>query len=742
MVTRRRPFFAFRFPGFLSVLFGKVWSDVFAMASLAFSLFLWGSLFSYHPDDPCWNVATLTESHNWFGAYGAFWADALVQWIGPGAFVFSALWVWIFFRLVERRPLKITPWVCGILGASYAQAAGLLVGPLAILIHPLLDMGSTPAQMSAPYPNALPVVLDTVLEHFFSQDAMAWGKLGLFWGGIVGALGYIGFLILRWKKQRGHSLRFFAFFSRSRKRTSKPSSPSYSEVSTPSVASENTSNLLDLAFTPGEFSLPPLSLLQTPTLSKQDKSPRMDQDLQAQLTMLQSVLEDFGIRGKVLKAHPGPIVTLYELEPAAGVKSSRIISLSDDIARSMSVLSARVAVIPGKNLIGIELANQKRETVHLKELLASSDYLQFSGALALTLGKNISGDPVVVDLTKMPHVLVAGTTGSGKSVGINSMILSLLYHLSPKQCRFIMIDPKMLELSLYEGIPHLLAPVITEPAKAIIALKWVVQEMENRYRLMSQLGVRNITSYNQKIQQAERQHTPFQRNVQMGFDTQNKPIFETHTLEVHPFPFIVVIIDEMADLMLVAGKDLEILVQRLAQMARAAGIHLIMATQRPSVDVITGTIKANFPTRISFQVTSKIDSRTILGEQGAEHLLGQGDLLYMASGGRITRVHGPFVSDEEIERVVGFLKTQGDPDYIEMRVQEDPMTSDETFGGSEDDLYRQALDVIRRDGRISTSYLQRQLQIGYNRAAGLVDRMEREGVVSPPNHSGKREIIN
>ncbi len=481
--------------------------------------------------------------------------------------------------------------------------------------------------------------------------------------------------------------------------------------------------------------LPPLSLLKDPVVAKSERRRELH------IERLQEVLEDFGVRGTVLRANPGPIVTLYELEPAAGVKSSRIISLADDIARSMSALSARVAVISGKNLIGIELSNTYREMVYLKDLLGSSAYGEFSGQLALTLGKDISGNPVIADLAKMPHVLVAGTTGSGKSVGISSMILSLLYRLSPDQCKLVMIDPKMLELSVYDGIPHLLTPVITEPKKAIMALKWVVQEMENRYRLMSQIGVRHIMGYNQRIKMAQKSKESIVREVQVGFDENAIPVVESQLLDISPLPFIVVVVDEMADLMLIAGKDLEVLVQRLAQMARAAGIHIIMATQRPSVDVITGTIKANFPTRISFQVTSKIDSRTILGEQGAEHLLGQGDMLFMAAGGRITRVHGPFVTDGEVESVVSFLKQLGQPQYADMTIRDDGYEGASMSDDDGADLYRKAIEIVRNDRKTSISYLQRQLQIGYNRAARFIEQMEKDGVVSPANHLGKREIL-
>jgi S-DNA-T family DNA segregation ATPase FtsK/SpoIIIE len=464
--------------------------------------------------------------------------------------------------------------------------------------------------------------------------------------------------------------------------------------------------------------------------------------------MLETVLSDFGVKGEIVKVRPGPVVTLYELEPAPGTKSSRIINLADDIARSMSAVSVRVATVPGRNVIGIELPNQRRETVYLRELLSTRDYEDERHSLPLILGKDIGGSPVIADLARMPHLLIGGTTGSGKSVAINTMILSLLYRLTPERCRFIMIDPKMLELSVYADIPHLLTPVVTEPRKAIVALKWVVREMENRYRLMSQLGVRNVAGYNERIAEARRKGEIITRTVQTGIDPQTmRATFEEQPLELEALPFIVVIIDEMADLMLVAGKDIEGAIQRLAQMARAAGIHVIMATQRPSVDVITGTIKANFPTRISFQVTSKIDSRTILGEQGGEQLLGQGDMLYMAGGGRISRVHGPFVSDTEVEKVVKFLRSQGEPAYLNSITEESETGSGAAggmageSGGESDDLYDQAVAIITRERKASTSFIQRHLQIGYNRAARIIERMEAEGVVSAANHVGKREVL-
>jgi S-DNA-T family DNA segregation ATPase FtsK/SpoIIIE len=496
----------------------------------------------------------------------------------------------------------------------------------------------------------------------------------------------------------------------------------------------------------GGFELPPLELLSEPRA--QDRKAGMSPaTLEQNARLLEGVLDDFGVRGEIVNVHPGPVVALYELEPAPGIKTARVIGLADDIARSMSAISCRVAVIPGKNAIGIELPNPRRETVYLRELLASEDFADTKARLGLCLGKTIGGEPVIVDLARMPHLLVAGTTGSGKSVSINAMILSLLYRMTPEECRVIMIDPKMLELSTYEGIPHLLTPVVTDPKQAVVALKWTVREMEDRYRKMSKLGVRNVDGYNARLNDALSRGEELTRTVQTGFDRETgEPIYEKEHLSLDPMPYIVVIIDEMADLMMVAGKDIEGAVQRLAQMARAAGIHVVMATQRPSVDVITGTIKANFPTRISFQVTSKIDSRTILGEQGAEQLLGQGDMLYMAGGGRIQRIHGPFVSEEEVEEVVAHLKEQGAPDYLYAVTAGDDdgeADVDALSGGGEEsnDLYDRAVAVVLRDRKASTSYIQRRLQIGYNRAASIIERMEEEGVVGPANHAGKRDIL-
>jgi S-DNA-T family DNA segregation ATPase FtsK/SpoIIIE len=496
---------------------------------------------------------------------------------------------------------------------------------------------------------------------------------------------------------------------------------------------------------PGTFALPPTSLLTQPSSARVQQAPT-DEELTERAEQLEGTLRDFGVKGEISEVHPGPVITLYELRPARGTKSSRVIGLSDDIARSMGAVSARVSVIPGRDALGIELPNAKRETVYLRALLETAEFRNSQAKLALALGKSIGGAPVIVDLARMPHLLVAGTTGSGKSVGINAMILSLIYRLPPDQCKFIMIDPKMLELSVYNGIPHLLTPVVTDPKKAVVALKWTVAEMNRRYERMHKVGVRNIQGYNQRVAEARARGDVLGRTVNTGYDeATGQPIYEHEDIDAEPMPYIVVVIDEMADLMMVAGKDIEFAVQRLSQMARAAGIHVIMATQRPSVDVITGTIKANFPSRVSFQVTSKIDSRTILGEQGSEQLLGAGDMLHLAPGGRLTRVHGPFVADQELEKVVHHLKQQGAPEYRAdvLEAEDDPvdprLSNDTKPSG--DDLFDEAVEIVRRDRRATTSYLQRRLGIGYNRAASLIERLEDEGIIGPAGRGGKRDIL-
>ena len=518
-----------------------------------------------------------------------------------------------------------------------------------------------------------------------------------------------------------------------------PQSKKAKSEAQPTLFSENMAN----------YEQPALDLLESPkTVIRQQLS---DEALEENARMLENVLDDYGVKGEIISVRPGPVVTMYELEPAPGLKASRVIGLADDIARSMSALAARVSTVPGRKVIGIELPNDHRETVLLREILSARDYGDGKHGLPLALGKNIGGIPEVADLAKMPHLLIAGTTGSGKSVAINTMLLSLLYKLSPDECRMIMIDPKMLELSVYDGIPHLLSPVVTDPRKAVVALKWVVGEMEERYRKMSKMGVRNISGYNSRVADALAKNEDFERTVQTGFDDNTgEAIFETETFKPEKLPFIVVVVDEMADLMMVAGKEIEACIQRLAQMARASGIHLIMATQRPSVDVITGTIKANFPTRISFQVTSKIDSRTILGEMGAEQLLGMSDMLYMAGGGKITRIHAPFVSDEEVELIVNHLKKFGPPEYVSVVVKgpddEKASSLDSILGlggntDKESALYDQAVAIVAHDRKCSTSYIQRKLSIGYNKAAKIVEEMEDNGIVSAANHIGKREIF-
>lgn len=684
--------------------------DAFSLASLGTFFFLLASLLSYSPYDPSSSVIVQGEPDNLMGYTGAFISDLLFQWLGIGAFFFDFLFLLIFICFALRKPVGL--WIA--LGLCVSFFLGLTQQAL----FPELDML---------YPNGFAVWFFTIQPHWASTKTV-YGTVLVLIG--ISLTAYIYRKLRRklaFQKAENalHPDSFIVEPQKGRHRKVKKHSALGSAVSA-------------LSTDPIQ-KLPPLTFLsQSPILKER---PEVGDWVEENVRRLQKVLEEFGVKGSIVNARPGPIVTLYELEPCAGVKSSRIISLADDIARSMSTISARISVIPGKNLLGIELSNTVRHPVYLRELLSCTEYNQFEGALALVLGQDIGGQPVVVDLTKMPHLLVAGTTGSGKSVGINSMILSLLYRLSPDQCKLLMIDPKMLELSVYEGIPHLLTPVITDPKKAIAALKWTVQEMENRYRKMSQMGVRNISGYNERITRSKLGNEPLERKVQLGFGEDDRPFFENQVLDSEEIPYIVVIVDEMADLMLVAGKELEVLIQRLAQMARAAGIHLIMATQRPSVDVITGTIKANFPARISFQVTSKIDSRTILGEQGAEHLLGQGDMLFMSSGGgRITRVHGPYVSEYEIEKVVAFLIESREPAYVDMSLkEEESATSLPQEPG--DPLYQQALAIVQRDKKVSTSYIQRQLQIGYNRAARIVEQMEQEGLISPPNHAGKRQVL-
>ncbi len=758
-----------------------------ALILLAFAMLL--ALLSYDPADPSANVATDRPPSNLMGGTGAFVADWTLKLIGlVSLFLVLVPAAW-GARLVRHRPIArlwlrlITlPAFLSALAVGFASL-GDEVGYGGILGHVLLDRMAGGAGLDRTvialggFASGLGFTYWTLAygagewraggARLLALLAMLW-RTGVRLGAFVGRRRLFAGRPAEQRASRAASRRRARIEPRltdgldeldpmddpnelEDEEVAAPPSPRAAraapriEKAAPPRRGRRASGQTMLDLVPGEeYQLPPLDLLAPPPPERGKVA--SEESLEKNARLLESVLEDFGVRGQIAKVRPGPVVTLYELEPAPGTKTSRVVGLADDIARSMSAVSVRVAVVPGRSVIGIEMPNARRETVYLRELLGSEPYDRAGGKLALVLGKDIGGGPVIVDLARMPHLLIAGTTGSGKSVAINTMILSLLYRLPPDKCRFIMIDPKMLELSVYDGVPHLLAPVVTEPRKAVVSLKCAVKEMENRYRAMSKLGVRNIEGYNVRIAEARRNGEVLTRKVQTGFDPETgAPVWEEEPFDLEPLPLIVLVVDEMADLMLVAGKDIEAAVQRLAQMARAAGIHLIMATQRPSVDVITGTIKANFPTRISFHVTSKIDSRTILGEMGAEQLLGQGDMLYMANGGRITRVHGPFVSDQEVEQVVGFLKSQGEPTYL------DSVTEDEEAelgfaemgeeGGSGDALYDQAVALVTRERKCSTSFVQRHLQIGYNRAARIVERMERESVVSTANHVGKREVL-
>jgi len=745
------------------------------------------SLLTYSVNDPNFNHATQMPASNLLGSPGAHVADVLLQTIGLaviGLILGLLAWAW---RISTRRGLKwgwvhvaLMPFAISFTAAAITALPVADIWPLnagyggivgEIIYNNIMVLGqkfgiNIPAYILAPI---LALIAGILLILAYGLPLHEWIAMGR--GVRTGSKAIYRFPMivkaLKFKRSTDSMVDDETLSEASdsppapKKRQRKGKTPKKDLVEPQSepkietrkstiktgkrVAAEKQA-ALDLG--PSDiYQLPPLDLLSQPNKKLVNK-PLSEEALQKNARLLEGVLDDYGIKGEIIRVRPGPVVTLYELEPAPGLKSSRVIGLADDIARSMSAISTRIAVIPGRNAIGIELPNQRRETVLLRELFSTAIYESNNSRLTLALGKDIGGDPVVADLARMPHLLIAGTTGSGKSVAINTMILSLLYRLSPEECRFIMIDPKMLELSVYDGIPHLLAPVVTEPAKAVSALKWAVKEMEHRYRKMAELGVRNIDGYNQRIREAAKRGEEIKRMVQTGFDeATGNPIMEERALDTDPLPMIVIIVDEMADLMLVAGKEIEATVQRLAQMARAAGLHVVMATQRPSVDVITGTIKANFPTRISFQVTSKIDSRTVLGEQGAEQLLGQGDMLFMPGAGRVQRVHGPFVSDEEVEQIVAFLKSQGQPEYIEEVTDDTDGELANLMGGGDgnssnsDALYDQAVALVCRERKASTSFVQRHLQIGYNRAARIVDQMEKEGVISSANHVGKREVL-
>ncbi|ABD85851.1 DNA translocase FtsK [Rhodopseudomonas palustris] len=763
------------------------------------------ALMTWSVQDPSLSHATSQPIRNILGYSGAIGADLAMQILGLGAIatiLTVAVWGWrmITHRAFDREALRIACWIlCTVLAAGFAscwppvgswplptgiggvvgdalvRAPAVVFGPPGFIYRLVLGLILGTATLAsflmacgfgAREQEQTSIVVDDSFDEEDDKD-----------GGSV-SLGFMVHAAMSTKARLGRLLTLAyralvssaptgraAAFERQEPRlgggrspsiapqadadhddADEPEEPDEEEAPVARAPRKKAAPRQPVRKSSDKFELPGVSMLTSPKAS--DRQPLSKTELETNSRALEGVLGDFGVRGEIVKAHPGPVVTLYELEPAPGIKSSRVIGLADDIARSMSALSARVAVVPGRNAIGIELPNPHREKVYLRELLCVKDGNESVAKLPLCLGKNIGGDSIIVDLARMPHLLIAGTTGSGKSVAINTMILSLVYRLRPDQCRLIMVDPKMLELSVYDGIPHLLTPVVTDPKKAVVALKWAVREMEERYKKMSKLGVRNLDGYNSRLMEAKSRGEELTRTVHTGFDKETgKAIYEAEKLDLEPLPYIVIIVDEMADLMMVAGKDIEGAVQRLAQMARAAGLHVILATQRPSVDVITGTIKANFPTRISFQVTSKIDSRTILGEMGAEQLLGQGDMLYMAGGGRISRVHGPFVSDEEVEKVVKHLKTQGQPEYLEAVTAEEPTDEDGAvfdatgMGGEGTDLFSQAVAIVKRDRKASTSYIQRRLQIGYNRAASLMERMELEGIVGQANHAGKREIL-
>jgi DNA segregation ATPase FtsK/SpoIIIE, S-DNA-T family len=761
------------------------------------------AMMTWSVQDPSLSHATSRAIHNVIGYPGAIGADLLMQILGFGAIMLIlpvAVWGWrmLTHRPFDREALRLGCWIlCTVIAAGFAscwphngawrlptglggvvgdallRAPAVIFGPPGFLYRLVLGimlgvamvatfliacgLGSRPQEEEEK-----PIEDDDT--PFEQEDDGGSVSLGWVFHALMSAKARLGRLIVAAYRRLVSSgpTKGAATFERHEPNLGGHSAPSLSpeadeefeeedeeydeEEDAPAPRRKAAARAVGRKSS-SKFELPSVSVLTLPKAS--DRQPLSRSELDNNSRALESVLGDFGVRGEIVKANPGPVVTLYELEPAPGIKSSRVIGLADDIARSMSALSARVAVVPGRNAIGIELPNAHREKVYLRELLSVKDHNESVAKLPLCLGKNIGGESIIIDLARTPHMLIAGTTGSGKSVAINTMILSLVYRLRPDQCRLIMVDPKMLELSVYDGIPHLLTPVVTDPKKAVVALKWAVREMEERYKKMSKLGVRNIDGYNARLGEARSKGEELTRTVHTGFDKETgKAVYEEEKLDLEPLPYIVIIVDEMADLMMVAGKDIEGAVQRLAQMARAAGLHVILATQRPSVDVITGTIKANFPTRISFQVTSKIDSRTILGEMGAEQLLGQGDMLYMAGGGRVSRVHGPFVSDEEVEKVVRHLKSQGQPEYLEAVTAEEPTDEDGAVfdstgmgGDGGGDLFSQAVAIVKRDRKASTSYIQRRLQIGYNRAASLMERMELEGIVGQANHAGKREIL-
>lgn len=744
---------------------------------ILFALLCIIALVTYNPSDPSFNLASSSNPTNLLGIFGSYIADILYQTIGVVAFLIPiCLLSWGVVVLRKQRVplywLRVFSLFCAVIlfAISFHKVevgylpsnAGGAFGILLFKEISLLTSGniSDYAIIFCSLITAFILLIFTMAINITSYTSVISSIYAIFLS-IIRQISKFRLWLSRIREDRNQAKFSRAdsmIFSREpiiEKLRMEPRADNQfvqmdqimpqQTVATTVERGKIQPKSKEVSRTNNQDTLPPVDLLDQD--HNQKVAPMTRAELEANSEELIKVLNDFGVKGKILDVRQGPVVTLYEFEPAAGTKSSRVIGLADDIARSLCAVSTRIAVIPGRNALGIELPNKQRMFFRLRELIQTQEFKDERHLLPLILGKELGGAPFVADLAKMPHLLVAGTTGSGKSVGINAMIMSLLYRYRPDECRMIMIDPKMLELSAYDNIPHLLTPVVTEPGKAVVALKWAVKEMENRYRLMSHLGVRNIANYNAKILEAAKEGRVLERTIQTGFDPETgKPIHESVPIDMQKMPYIVVIVDEMADLMLVAGKDIESSIQRLAQMARAAGIHLIMATQRPSVDVITGVIKANFPSRMSFKVTSKIDSRTILGEQGAEQLLGMGDMLFMGNSSRILRVHGPFVDDREVERVTSFLRSTGVPDYIPAVTE----SADEDIGiysegaemgAGDDGLYRQAVNIVRTERKTSISYIQRSLRIGYNRAANLVEEMEKNGILSAPNHSGKREIL-
>ena len=775
--------------GLKQFLLRRVW-ELTGLLIMAVAVLLLVAIGSAHFSDPSAHTASTEPVRNWLGPSGAQLASYLnmIFYLGAPLLAFGPLrWGW---KLLRHRPvsrwklrlflLPVTVFIMamgltgltGRLSAGDGGFASLAMGHLLVLAGPLPDMLGLSSMMLI---SAGLLGIGTVVYiYVLALELKHARRLGQIFGWalrpvskILAAPFLFAYRRLRLSPKAAAKSSDTEAKSKPKKPAAKPKKrtgaktrkePTLLPAAQAEAGQEETparkaassrqakTNQTSFDFDPSDgFQLPPHNLLKPPMVHTDGPS---EAELQENAAQLEGVLAEYRVEGHIADVQSGPVVTRYDLVPAPGIKSQRVISLADDVARSMAAMAVRMAVVPGQNVIGIELPTENRETVLMRDILDDDIWHQHTGDLPIALGKDIAGQAVVADLAKMPHLLVAGTTGSGKSVGINSMILSLLYRHTPETCRLIMIDPKMLELSVYDGIPHLLTPVVTDPAKAVMALKWAVQEMDNRYRNMSKVGVRNITGYNQKLAEASGRGEVLTRRVQTGFDQETgRPIYEEEVLDMAPLPYIVVIIDEVADLMMVAGKEIDIAVQRLAQKARAAGIHVIMATQRPSVDVITGTIKSNFPTRISFQVASKIDSRTILNEQGAEQLLGRGDMLFVEGGGRVKRVHGPFMGDDEVESVANFLRAQGEPDYDEQvtEEQEEELLADDMMGGAPsatgNSLYDQAVNLVVREQRASTSFVQRHLKIGYNRAATLIEEMEAAGIIGKANHVGKREVL-